>query len=168
MSRDRGLTLVETLVVCGLFALLLTMVVVIETTQRRAQQQQAAVSGNYRAAMVAVEHLRAELQNARLVLAEGDLEANRLRYLRPRLLDGEVVVGQGGLAFEDTPRTIELRGASLVRTNPDRKLAELGPSGGFELAVQGASGRLLRVTIRAGRESSGQPYEALLDLRLRD
>lgn len=145
----RGHSLVEVLVTAALFAALLVVLAFLYSTQVRAQRHQDPISEANRANVLAMEKLRAELRDAR-VLGQPRAAAT-LTYQVP------LQVGPAGLEWSDT-RTLSLVGGALERAEPGQpvqRLAYLGPDA--VLTFDRPAGALDQLEVRLNSLSATLP-----------
>ncbi len=138
MRRNLGTTLIEILVVFGIFFILSAAILMIYTSMIRIEKQVSLKTDLDRAIIAAVRHIDASLKSSRLIEPTRPdawtepLEVNRLR-LEPLKLqpNGQPAVTAEGFPEWGTPFAIFFEKGELLRENPQRRvLAHLGPQGG--------------------------------------
>lgn len=151
MASKRGNTLVEVIVACGVFLVILVTVVLIYRSGRSALDKTSAQADPFRMAAIAQDHLKSELRGATLLCPQAPVPADqraRILIYQPEFTEADHLprfqkgVSPPTLLLRETPTLIEVltnsRGSKeLVRRGggrPQRKLADLGPLGSLDVA----------------------------------
>lgn len=163
MSR-RGVTLLETLVACALFAFLTGLIVTIQIASKNAARRSDLGNEVYRAAMLAAERLRQEFRGARVEsVAAGGAS---ITYWLPRVQNGVLqVLPTGEPDWEPgdpaPPDRAVLSMAASGWLQRDfqgdvRRMAFLGPTGsiGFDLPT---GSRVLTIRVNARHQHPNDP-----------
>lgn len=166
-SRTRALSLAEVAVSLAVFSLLLVAIVLIGQVGKQARTQEDAQQRNYRAALLALQHIKQELAHARV----DDIRTARLRYRQPQVDEGGLPrFGPTGELFWGPSTLLRTISGRLVRDRagePRRELASLGPHGSvtFEQPTETLTSVIVRVHTQFGDEPS--PADVSVSLRLR-
>lgn len=163
MSR-KGVTLLETLVACALFAFLTGLIVTIQIASKNAARRSDLGNEVYRAAMLAAERLRQEFRGARVesVAAGG----TSITYWLPRIQNGVLqVLPTGEPDWEPgdpaPPDRAVLSMAASGWLQRDfqgnvRRMAFLGPTGSITFDLPTGS-RVLTARVNARHQHPNDP-----------
>lgn len=151
-TQVKGLSLLEVLVAGAVFSILLTAVVLIELHSHRMRLTQDKKSDAYRAAILLIEFIQAELDGAYVV--PGDDGDTQLRY-RPPLRNGNRLrIGPSGACEQEQEALIRLLADGKVtrsQASQVRSVARLGKRGRLEFRFP--SSNLLDISVHA------EPYD---------
>lgn len=149
MSR-RGATLIEVLVVCSMFLVLMLAIWLFYDSTVRVERSITLHSDLDRTLMAAVRHVDSSLRSSKL-LAPNDWNAPapvQTIQLRSLKLDanGEALITPMGLPIWDEPFTIAFENQELVRIGQSRRsLGDFGENGKVEFLRK--SRRMLEMTV---------------------
>lgn len=148
-----GFTLAEIIIVAGLFLVVITAVLFTLHAGRSNQQRMEAQDQSLRACLVAMEHLRSELNTAWVV----DSGVDWLEYRVPlRGPNQEVEFGPTGDIKWSEPRDLRVQDGELTKTDNGRirVFSRLGEGG--TLGIEMVNPTLLKVTVAS---SHGTGYQ---------
>lgn len=168
MRHNSGATLIEVLVVCGIFFVLSGAILVIYTSMIRIEKQVSLKTDLDRIIITAVRHIDTSLRSARLLEPQRPdawtepVEVSRLKLAPLKVHpDGTPVITTEGFPDWEVPFIITFERGELVRENTDRRvLARVGPDGNISFLRPNKN--LLKMRISA--KSLGQRgYETSRD-----
>ncbi|MDQ7823496.1 MAG: hypothetical protein RDV48_11925 [Candidatus Eremiobacteraeota bacterium] len=147
-----GISLVETLVVVGLFSAILLIIILMQKGGFNAFQKTQVHGDTYRMAMLTAEHLKRELQYVQVTQCD---VPGKLKYKAPKYVNGQMYVNASGCIEWDTEVTLSLEpdnkgSMTLIRSQqgtPLRNLCSLGNGG--EILFSMPQDKILEVSISA-------------------
>ncbi|MCA9797055.1 MAG: prepilin-type N-terminal cleavage/methylation domain-containing protein [Candidatus Eremiobacteraeota bacterium] len=149
MTRRRGHTLVEVMVVSVIMLTLSLTIGFIYRSMNAANRKSEDLSDIHRTVMVGAARLRLELRGAKIEQPEPGERSNWLSFRHPTLTeDGLLELEYDGKVHWSTPTELRLEDGQLMvyePGQPPRPLASLGP--GSEVTFERKDERVLLVTL---------------------